>query len=993
MKSPEEKIQFKNHFFKLGQGRIIPQSDFAYWLVFWTAPREVADIFDLLTPYDVQTVRDQNLPNFLLLIYVVSARIVDFAHDYNSRKHLELLNCLRVLAKTVPFLYELPNYADEIEPHLFYSKHFNPLNVLPLSTKLGLNGLDTSSTPSGTSVIAVLLINSLVRLLFTADFTVDLENSDDQLKISLWEPGIGSAARYQPPNPIHDSNRVEVLRTLLSLISVSFYEKPTDVISQGSRFLTLLVTSLPKTDLISMVCSLFNITCRSARKAGESGLVYDNTLLSELRYLCVSFSAQLLTSMLVYPIPSLDTTNFLLEHKLISTSKPMNVVRIFFGKLSKDSELMFMASHLLNILKFPFYSQDANKAKGAKVQPSPWALEASIILWELLQCNKNFRSAISERLVLKLAPYLLYHVFAFYDMPQYSNVVKVSAYFLFYLSTEEAWSQALILPMSDAVVEAFPAEFRPPQFMSTRDFLILQICIILGAVVPAGQAKLSPHLQTFLVPTLVDILYNLIPVINESVEVTNDSAKRMANINPYGGLSYLACNAITQLLVKFSTKAYLLEAPRNAEMLALILRSLCSAATKYPAPSRMLLFTFMKNEKIYDSIWSVIYSLGNEYFYGENMKLMNVQEDDENGELNEFSQFQAGMYQVPPMLSPDQHSINSVTTTEDHFPGFKDSVNNSLTNSMVSILAEESEEDEGDDEKALDEALRPAPPTGMSLKAREKLPLESTLSQTWGGNDALRIIITILIPHIKMQLEDLWSGKDGKSLDNFFIVKQIENSGLKEIIDLNKVQINYDFLPSTPVHKLPFKWSHLSLGWYVSTLYWDVYSGLDTIQNFVKTSKTLINNISSSIAVLSKFASSWSGLGGGSAPTDPEDQIAVDYVTRGLSMINLWEQTNVKLFKIKSNDNDKFFNAFGLKFGSAHAPNGGVNDITNSLARRFSDFRMNSRSSISTASSVPPTIDEMELPRLCKRNSVSSLHSLNTLNRSRSNTPRNSFSI
>lgn len=986
MKSPEEKIQFKNHFFKLGQGRLIPASDSAYWLVFWCLPRDLADIYDLLTPFDVQTVRDQNLPNFLLLVYVTSVEVVETTRNFTPRRHLHLLNCLRLLAKLVPYIYELPNYLDDIEPCLFWSRKFSPLDVLPLNPKLQLNGAEPTNSTLGDDVLAMLLIRALVQLLFTPEFTIDPAKTENTLKILLWEPGIGSALIYQPPNSIHDSNRVEVLRAIAALISVSFYEKPSSVISQGSRFLTLLVTSLPKPDLISLVCSLFNITCRSARKAEDSGLVYENSVLSELRYLCVSLSAQLLTSMLVYPIPSLDTTSFLLDHKLISTLKPLNMARIFFGKLSKESELMFMASHLLNILKFPFYSQETVRTKSAKIQPSPWALEASIILWELLQCNKSFRSSISERLLLKLAPYLLYHVFAFYDMPQHSNVVKISAYFLFYISTDNLWSEALIAPMSDAVIEAFPPEFRPPQFMSTRDFLILQICIILNAFITSGQGKLPPHLQTFLVPSLVESLYNFIPVVNENIVATNDAAKRMANINPMGGLSYLACNAVTQLLVTFSSKQFLLEAPRNAEMLALILRSLCCAATKNPDASRMLLFTFMKNEKTFDAIWSVIYSLGNEYFYGENMKLMNVQEDDENAETNEFSQFQAGLYHAPPVLSPDQHSISSVTTNEDHFSGFKDSVNNSLNNSMVCILPEESEDDE---EKALDAALRPAPPTGMSLKAREKLPQESTLSQTWGGNDALRIIITILIPHMKLKLEDLWR-KDGKALENFAVVRQIEKLNWTDIIELNKVQINYDFLPSTAVHKLPFKWSHLSLGWYMSTLYWDIYSGADTIRNFVKTSTTLMNNISLSIAVLSKFASSWSGLGGSSAPADPEDQIAIDYVTRGLTMVNLWELTSVKLFKNKPNDSDKIFNAFGLKFGSAHQGSG-VNDITNSLARRFSDFRMNSRSSISTVSSMPP--DEAELPRLCKRNSVSSLHSLNTLNRTRSNTPRNSFSI
>jgi len=997
MKTPEEKIQFKNHFFKLGQGRIIPVSDDKYWLVFWNVPRELTDIFDLLTPYDIQTVRDQNLPNVLLFVYVLALKTLHFATNFSSRKHLELLNCLRLLSKVIPFIYELPNYSSEIEPALFWSRKFTPLNFLLASPGITLDSSATVVISDEEPVLAASLATALVELLLKPGFTVDeqdgklangmLSNGTASSKLILWEPGIGGSGKYRPPNSIHDSNRVEVLRTLLVLISSSFYEKPSTVISQGSRFLTFMVACLPRSNLVSMVCSLFNITCRSARKTDECGLVFDNTALSELRYLCVSYSVQLLTAMLVHPIPSLETTQLLLDNQLTTSKKPLNVVRLFFGNLSRDSELLFMVSHLLNILKFPFQSQEDR----TKSQPSPWALEATIILWELLQCNKNFRNTIAHRLVVSLAPYLLYHVFAFHNNPQYSNIVKISAYFLFYISTEELWVETLVLPMSNSVIDAFPSDFQSLHVTSTRDFLIVHICDILRGVSPTGHIKLPAHLLSFLMPTLVEILYNITPVINKNIEGTSIASKRMANINAYGGLSYLACSALTQLLVKFSTKTFLLEEPRNAEMLALILRALCTTAIKQPTASRMLLFTFMKNEKIYDGIWSVIYGLGNEYFYSENMKLMNVQEDEEESNDSETALTSPvyGSFTSRPVTSPDQHSINSVTTNEDYFPGFKDSLNNSLTNSLISILPEETEETDEDDESALRDALRPPLPTGMSLKAKEKLPQDSSLSQTWGGNDALRIIITIIIPHIKLELEDLLS-KEDDSFDNFYVVTQIERSNLKAVIEQNRVQINYDFLPDTPVDTLPFNWSSLSLGWYVSTFYFDIYNSTETVRKFVKTSKTLMNNISSSIAVLSKFASNWSGLGT-PAPNSHQDQITIDYVERGSCWLNLWESSNVRLFKIKANDNDKFFNAFGLKFGNATPNIGGANDITHSLARRFSDFR--SRSIVSSTTSIPQTIDELpDGPRLSKRNSVSSLHSLNTLNRSRSNTPRNSFS-
>lgn len=989
MKTPEEKIHFKNHFFKLGQGRLILPSDDQYWLVFWRLPRQLGDVFDLLTPYDVHTVRDQNLPNFLLFVRVLAVKIVDLTQNFTPRKHLELLNCLRLLAKLIPFVYELPDYATEIETRLFWSQTFNPIEFLKNGPSLALEPTGFGFSEPEHQVLAVSLTNALVQLLLMPNFTIEQSCVNKNTNTAFWEPGIGCLGKYQPPSPIYDSNRVDVLRALIALTSVSFYDKPTEVISKGSRFLTLLVTCLPKNHLVSLVCSLFNITCRSARKSDESGLMYENISLSQLRYLCVNYSVQLLTCMLVYPMPSLENTSFLVEFHLMPTTRPPNMARAFFGKLSKESEFLFIAAHLLNILRYPFQAPDETKARTSKLQPSPWVLEAIIILWELLQCNKNFTNAVADRLVLKLVPYLLYYVFAFFDVPQYANIVQTSAYFLFYISSQESLMQALIAPMSESVVDSLPPEFKPPHHMSTRDFSVIQICTIISLIAPVGPVKLSGHTQTFLMPTLVDILYNIIPITDQRIQGTSDPNRRMSNVNPHGGLSYAACVSLTQLLVKLSTKAVLIEKPGNGEMLAFIVRTLCSAAIKHPSASRMLLFSFLKNEKIYDSIWNVIYSLESEYFYGENMKLMNVREDEEmdpNEDIHSPT-FQKSFY-IPPAMSPDQQSLSRVTTNEDHPVSLKDSLN-SLNTSNASIVAEESEHEVPDEEKLIFEALRPLLPTGMSLKAKEKLPQDSTLSQTWGGNDALRIIITILIPSMKQELEDLWSRNGEASLDNFFVVLQIESLDWDAIISRNRRQINYDFLPDTPVDKLSFQWSHYSLGWYASVLFWEIYNGPDTIKRFVRTEKSLIKNISSSIAVFSKFASSWSGLGG-STVNNGEDALTIDYVERGLDSNNIWESTSVKLLKFRPSDNDKLLNAFGLKFSAAS--NNAV-DITNSLARRFSDFRMTNRPPMHGVNSFSLTLEEQpDGARLSKRNSVSSLHSLNTLNRSRSNTPRNSFS-
>lgn len=989
MKTAEEKIQFKNHFFKLGQGRVISLDDVKYWLVFWSAPLEASDVYDLLSSYDVQTVRDHNLPNFLLFIRILCIRVVHLSKNSTSQKHHQLINCLRLLTKLLPYVFELPNYAD-IESRLFWDPQFDPLDFLPVRPPPVMPLVSKRET-SESEALAYTLTCSLVLLLFTEGFTIS-ESCAKSTPLTLWEPGVGASAKYEDPNPIHDCNRSEVLRLLITLTSTSLYVPAAKLTSQGSMFLTILVSSLSKSDLYNLLFSLLNLTCRSARSAlAESGLAYENLSLGELRHFCVTYSAQLLAAMLVYPMPSQENSQFLQKIKA-TAPKPHNMVRLLFGKLGKEAEVKFMASHLLTVLKYPTVAQqdtDHSKRSKGSGQPSLWALESMIILWELLQCNKALHS-IGDRFVPRLVPYLLYHVSAFYDVPQHHNLARIASYFLLYISSQEPWVHALV--SAEAPSDIFSLEDKTDGKISTRDLMVIQICQFLPGLISGPSYRVPPNsaaLQSFVLPMLVEVLYNIIPSVNDDIEGTNDAAKGMSNTNPQGGLSYLACSALTLLLIRLSAKQFLLEGPTNAQLLALTLRALCSAAAKSPQSSRMLLFSFLKNEKTYDKIWNVIYGLNNEYFSGGSLKLMNVDEDDEEkeeveppkrdfGPLSRTNSSEKGI-----QMRPVDQAPNTPTMNDDHHI-FNASLNSSVASVVTSTLVEDDESAAEDEDKILEAALRPTPPSGMSQKAWEKLPRDSPLNKSWGGNDALRIIITVLIPNLKANLKEVWSKRGDCNYDDFFIVKQIEHCHFEDVIKEHKSQLSYDFLPDSPVDMLLFSWSPMSLGWYLSTLYWNVYNAQDNVKQFVRSNNTLMKNISSSIAVFSKFASSWSGFVGNSG-SDAEN--VTHQVETSLNFTNVWAATNVKLLKAKGSEGDRFFNPFNLKFGNSVLTAG--NDIANSLVRRFSDFRTSSRSSIISANL---NIDE-DPPRLSKRNSVTSLHSLNTLNRTRSNTPRNSISI
>lgn len=1030
MKTAEERLRFKNHFFKLGQGRLIPATDASYWEVFWKAPESSNDIYELLTPFDIKTIRDQNRANFVLVIRLLILRLLILTYDNNFPSKeapiSEILNCIRFLTKLLPFLFELPEYTNDIEDVLFWSNRFDPMlyTGAPLSDipkRVGIlsekGDVDDKTSVNKDDIIGTKLVKCLVDLLFIKSFTIDSPangmNKESNRVMSVWEPGIGTTAKYQTPNLIIDSNRMEVMKLMLVLMSTSVYLVPSQTVSKGSKFLTLLVTITPRVELLLLVCSLINLVCRSARSSVDENMLFYNRLeLTEMRHLCVTYAIQLLTLMIVYPLPTQNNLQFLYDLDLITTSKPYNMARVYIGKMRKENELLFLASYLMNILRTPLQSLKESETLKFNLNTSRqnqvpiWATECTMLLWELFQCNKTFRNLVGEKYLHELLIILLFYIFNFYNNPNHKNSVRIFSYFILYLSADCSMLVKLFEPVDFSFYESLPTNFKTsPGPVTYRDFIVTQICKLLIDI-SSNNTTNGKNEPNILLITLVELLYNLIPVVSSKDKGIRDvTLKKLGNENPNGGLSYAACSSITQLIIKFSARPFLLETSFNSDLLALILRAVCTAIVKYPKPSRMLLFSILKHEKVYDRVWNTVYSFSTEYFNGDKLVLSSI--DDKEDETS-------GPLQQTEHILSDQVSSNSSMDSDINESTFINSLsiprlrNDSTANGYIPPpetpdIELNSYEDES---IAIDSALRPKPPTGMSQKVRDKLPKGSPLKRSWGGNDSLRIILTIIIPHLKFVLREVWSSREGATVDSLLLIKYIEASEFEELIVENKKQINYDFLPSSPLDSLKFNWSHLSLGWYISLLFGNIYNAGSNVKVFTGNRSKIMKNFSSTLVSFSKFTSSWTGLSKyqGTGPTLNESDEVLNWVLSALTSINPWAYTSIKLFKIAPVVNESFFGSISKVSNSIQASPStpsGINDIPGTLARKFSDFRIrnNSASSISSlqsASSIlntPKDEQEAHFGRYVARNSVSSLHSLNTLNRSRTNTPRNSVSM
>lgn len=964
MKSSEERIQFKSDFLSLGQGRIISENDAKFWCRFWKLPTNSQDIFELISLEDAKNVRQQNVVNYAIFIKVLSLKIVDIASsEFLTNIDISLLlNCIRFLVKVLPPLLEIEDYADGIGYELFWNSNFNPAEYIKSKEEELLDFEEDvkRSIPLEDlkHTLGFKLMMALVDLLYTKGFTLSTKEKGG-VSLSVWEPGLGFAGKARAPNLIIDSNRTEVLKLVITLCSDGYYTSPSTIVSKGSRFLTVLVSMTPKVKLLTLVSSLLNLTCRSSKNNTENALYYDDVNYTEIRHLCVTYAFSLLTMMVVYPVPS-ETG--------INGGKIRNLARLYLGKVHKEPELMLIAVSMMDMLRSPLLGNESETSSfsvGKNSQPSIWSTNTVMLIWELIQCNNNFRDVMTNEYMPQLMVVLLYYVFEFKTNNSQKNLVRVCAYLLLYLSSQVEMLELLFLPMSPQLYESLPLGYKTTITpLTTRDFLVSQLCTILLNSYPIQPLTYNfKPLPKLLLNTLVETLYNLIiPVSENELQAHNNPNKKLNNPNSHGGLSYQASSLITQLIARFSSKNFLLAKSHNLNAVALLVRAVCIAVVKYPHPSRMLLFSILKNERIYDNLWNTIFNIQEYSVRGDAISKIDEIAANETIEITTKENQRdpnEKMGAIP--ILPRNRNDNSSTISES---------------------------------ESVESSLRPRPPAGMSDKARDKQKKDSPIGQIWSGKDALAIILTVIIPHLKIILSTLWTGTRGASVDTFELVQKIENSDFSKMIEENRHQLKYELFPESPLEFLKFDWSLLSLGWYLSLLYSEIYNASSVVKTYVGNNNGLMKNFSASLATVSKITSSWTTFLKQEQPGNQADESTRQCIENALTEVNTWQGTDIKLFDVSSSAKDGFFSNFNRFNGSTSQAVPNTPGSLNDMMRRFSDFNVNGVSNSPTSSVLSTPVEEQEsyFSRRPARNSVTSLHSLNKLNRIRSNTPRNSFS-
>ncbi|RKP00978.1 hypothetical protein CXG81DRAFT_19168 [Caulochytrium protostelioides] len=293
MGASESKLAFRKTVFALHEqaaGRL----DDAYWAQFWQLPESVDDVFNLFTPADVRAARDQGRANFVTLCHQLVNRICAFlqkAEAPTADDKREVLNCVRVLTRLFPYIFETKD--SRLENAIFWSL---------AGGEGAAEGAERAGPAPAVNILpqhaGSRLIQAIVALLFYRGFTLPLAKGGlHGIHFVIWYQGVGSSS--QPGSSAeYDSNRLELLRLLLTILSVSIYTPPQLINTMRTPWFELITAhSLEKKQVLSILCSLLNGAI-NYDPVGWNLIPYNHVLFADTNEQLALTSAHLLIALL-----------------------------------------------------------------------------------------------------------------------------------------------------------------------------------------------------------------------------------------------------------------------------------------------------------------------------------------------------------------------------------------------------------------------------------------------------------------------------------------------------------------------------------------------------------------------------------------------------------------------------------------------------------------------------------------------------------------------
>ncbi|XP_029364128.1 protein HID1 isoform X2 [Echeneis naucrates] len=530
MGSTDSKLNFRKAVIQLTtKTQPVEATDDAFWDQFWADTNTtVQDVFALVPAAEIRAVREESPSNLATLCYKAVEKLVQGAETGcpTEREKQVILNCTCILTRILPYIFE-----DQDWRGFFWS-------TVPGAGRAGTDEMDDDE---GARPLAESLLLAIADLLFCPDFTVhshkrgpdSVENmqSIDSCEY-IWEAGVGFA-QSPPLNYIHDLNRTELLRLLLTCFSEAMYLPP----SSDNNVLNPWVTFFCSTEnrhALPLFTSLLNVVC--AYDPVGYGIPYNHLLFSDYREQLVEQAVQILIVTLEHDggVPHCPASPSSMEEQ--ESTGPENLFVNYLSRIHREEDFDFVLKGLARLLTNPLtqtYLPNSTK----KIQ---FHQELLVLFWKLCDFNKKFLFFVlkSSDVLDILVPILYYLNDARADQSRV-GLMHIGVFILLLLSGERNFGVRLNKPYSIHV----PMDI--PVFTGTHADLLI---VVFHKIITTGHQRLQP---------LFDCLLTIV-----------------VNVSPYlKSLSMVAANKLLHLLEAFSTSWFLFSAAQNHHLVFFLLEA------------------------------------------------------------------------------------------------------------------------------------------------------------------------------------------------------------------------------------------------------------------------------------------------------------------------------------------------------------------------------------------------------------------------------------
>ncbi|XP_020351179.1 protein HID1 isoform X1 [Oncorhynchus kisutch] len=535
MGNADSKLNFRKAVIRLTtKTQPVETTDDAFWDQFWAdTATTVQDVFALVPAAEIRAVREESPSNLATLCYKAVEKLVQAAESGcpSEKERQIVLNCTRLLTRILPYIFEDADWRG-----FFWSN-------VP-------GARQDEDNDDGARPLAESLLLAVSDLLFCPDFTVQShkragpDTEEDMQSIDsceyIWEAGVGFA-QSPPLDYIHDLNRTELLKLLLTCFSDAMYLPP----SAENNILNRWVTFFSSTDnrhALPLFTSLLNVVC--AYDPVGYGIPYNYLMFSDYREVLVEHAVQILIVTLEHEAGAAAATaqhNLDHLHSLSASAMedkelvgPDNLFVNYLSRIHREEDFSFILKGLARLMTNPLiqtYLPNSTK----KIQ---FHQELLVLFWKLCDFNKKFLFFVlkSSDVLDVLVPILFYLNDARADQ-SCVGLIHIGVFILLLLSGERNFGVRLNKTYSVRV----PMDI--PVFTGTHADLLI---MIFHKIITGGHQHLKP---------LFDCLLTII-----------------VNVSPYlKSLSMVAANKLLHLLEAFSTNWFLFSASQNHHLIFFLL--------------------------------------------------------------------------------------------------------------------------------------------------------------------------------------------------------------------------------------------------------------------------------------------------------------------------------------------------------------------------------------------------------------------------------------